>query len=130
MVEDLLSQWDANRGLTSSPAESVRLWGGGGRGPDTDGRLGKMPVVPLLSTGQNGSLAPPNRQSPLRNTERIYRGGGLLRAAVRICGGAKHVCCSRTNPLSAVRRRPCRIRRPFLRQLPDNVPDLRVLQDQ
>src|SRR5258708_26192993 len=63
MVEDLLSQWDANRGLTSSPAESVRLWGEGGRGPDTDGRLGKMPVVPLLSTGQNGSLAPPNRQS-------------------------------------------------------------------
>src|SRR5260370_22257074 len=63
MVEDLLSQWHANRGLTSSPAESVRLWGEGGRGPDTDGRLGKMPVVPLLGTGQNGSLAPPNRQS-------------------------------------------------------------------
>src|SRR5260370_11962501 len=116
MVEDLLSQWDANRGLTSSPAESVRLWGEGGRGPDTDGRLGKMPVVPLLSTGQNGLWLPRIVSlAPLRNTERIHRGGGLPRAAVPICGGAKHVCCSRTNPLSPVRRRPSPSRRPLLR---------------
>jgi hypothetical protein len=32
MVDELLQQWNAYRGLASPPPESVRLWGEGGRG--------------------------------------------------------------------------------------------------
>jgi hypothetical protein len=44
MIEELISQWDAYRGLTSPPPEPVRLWSEGGCGVWIDNAWG--PAVP------------------------------------------------------------------------------------